>query len=168
MITSLEPDILECEVKWALGCITTSKASGVDGTAVELFQILKDYAVKALHWICQQIWKTQQCSQDWKGQFSSQSQRIIYILRALSRVRPSVTLWTVYIAHQAPPSMGFFRQEYWSEVAMSFSRGFSWPRDRTQVSHITGRLSHQGIPKKGNGKECSKYRIIALISHTSK
>ena len=49
VITHLEPDILECEVKWALGCITTSKASGVDGTAVELFQILKDYAVKALH-----------------------------------------------------------------------------------------------------------------------
>ena len=90
--------------------ITTNKASGGDGIPVELFQILKDAAVKVLHSICQQIWKTQQCSQDWKGQFSSQSQRIIYVLRALSRVRPSVTLWTVYITHQAPPSMGFSRQ----------------------------------------------------------
>ena len=60
MITHLEPDILECEVKWALGSITTNKASGGDGIQVELFQILKDAAVKVLHSICQQIWKTQQ------------------------------------------------------------------------------------------------------------
>ena len=60
MITHLEPDILECEVKWALGSITMNKASGGDGIAVELFQILKDDAVKVLHSICQQIWKTQQ------------------------------------------------------------------------------------------------------------
>ena len=66
MITHLEPDILECEVKWALGSITTNKASGGDGIAVELFQILKDDAVKVLHSICQQIWKTQEWSQDWK------------------------------------------------------------------------------------------------------
>ena len=66
MITHLEPDILECEVKWALESITTNKASGGDGIAVELFQILKDDAVKVLHSICQQIWKTQQWPQDWK------------------------------------------------------------------------------------------------------
>ena len=66
MITHLEPDILECEVKWALGSITTNKASGGDGIPVELFQILKDDAVKVLHSICQQIWKTQQWPQDWK------------------------------------------------------------------------------------------------------
>ena len=65
MITHLEPDILECEVKWALGSITTNKASGGDGTPVELFQILKD-DVKVLNSICQQIWKTQQWPQDWK------------------------------------------------------------------------------------------------------
>ena len=62
VITHLKPDILECEVKWALGSITTNKASGGDGFPVELFQILKDDAVKVLHSICQQIWKTQ----DWK------------------------------------------------------------------------------------------------------
>ena len=66
LITDLEPDILECEVKWALGSITTSKVSGGDGIPVELFQILEDDAVKVLHSICQQIWKTQQWPQDWK------------------------------------------------------------------------------------------------------
>ena len=66
VITHLEPEILECEVKWALGSITTNKASGSDGIPVELFQILKGDAVKVLHSICQQIWKTQQWPQDWK------------------------------------------------------------------------------------------------------
>ena len=66
MITHLEPDLLECEVKWALESITTNKASGGDGIPVELFQILKDDAVKGLHSICQQIWKTQQWPQDRK------------------------------------------------------------------------------------------------------
>ena len=95
VITHLEPDILECEVKWALGSITTNKASGGDGILVGLFQILKDDVVKGLHSICQQIWKTQQWTQDWK--------RSVFI----------------------------------------------------------------PIPKKGNAKECSNYRTIALISHTS-
>ena len=66
VITHLEPDILECEVKRALGSITTNKASGCDGIPVELFQILKDDALKVLHSICQQIWKTQHWPQDWK------------------------------------------------------------------------------------------------------
>ena len=96
VITHLETDILDCEVKWALGSITTNKASGGDGIPAELFQILKDDAVKALHSICQQIWKTQQWPQDWK--------RSVFI----------------------------------------------------------------PIPKKGNGKECSNYCTIALISYASK
>ena len=66
VITHLEPDILECEVKWTLGSITTNKASGGGGIPVEWFQILKDGVVKVLHSICQQIWKTQQWPQDWK------------------------------------------------------------------------------------------------------
>ena len=73
VITHLEPDILECDVKWALESITMNKASGGDGISVELFQILKEDAVKVLHSICQQIWKTQQWPQDWKCQFSSNS-----------------------------------------------------------------------------------------------
>ena len=94
MITDLEPDILECEVHWALASITTNKASGGDGIPGELLQILKDDAVKVLHSICQQIWKTQQWPLDWK--------RSVF------------------------------------------------------------------IPKKGNAKEGSNYRTIALISHASK
>jgi len=66
VITHLEPDILECEVKWALGSITTNKASEGDGIPAELFQILKDDAVTVLHSVCQQMWKTQQWPQDWK------------------------------------------------------------------------------------------------------
>ena len=96
VITHLESDVLECEVKWALGSITTNKVSTGDGIPVELFQILKDDAVKVLHSICKQIWKTQQWPQDWK--------RSVFI----------------------------------------------------------------PITKKGNAKECSNYRTIALISHASK
>ena len=96
MITHLEPDILECEVKWTLESITTNKASGVDGIPVELFQILKDDALKVLHSIRQQVWNTQQWPQDWKS--------------------------SVFIP----------------------------------------------IPTKGNAKQCSNYRTIALISHASK
>ena len=96
VITDLEPDILECEVQWALESITMKKVSGSDGIPVELFQILKDDAVKVLHSICQQIWKTHGWPQDWK--------RSVFI----------------------------------------------------------------PIPKKGNAKECSNYRTIALISHANK
>ena len=85
VISNLEPDILECEVKWALESITTNKAIGGDGIPVELFQILKDDAVKVLHSICQQIWKTQQWPQDWKSCFHSnpnerQCQRMLKLL----------------------------------------------------------------------------------------
>ena len=65
-VTQLEPDIPECKIKWALGSITMNKTGGGDGIPAELFQILKDDAVKGLHSICQQIWKTQQWTQDWK------------------------------------------------------------------------------------------------------
>ena len=75
MVTDLEPDILESKVKWASENLTMNKASGGDGIPAEPFQILKDDAIKVLHSICQQIWKTQQWPQDWKGQFSFQSQR---------------------------------------------------------------------------------------------
>ena len=75
VITHLEPDILECEVKWALESITMNKTSGGDGIPVELFQILKDDAVEVLHSSCQQIWKTQPWPQDWKRLVSFQSQR---------------------------------------------------------------------------------------------
>ena len=75
VVIHLEPDILQCKVKWALGSITTNKASGGDGTPAELFQILKDDAVKVLHSICQQIWKLSSGHRTGKGKFSFQSQR---------------------------------------------------------------------------------------------
>ena len=75
VITHLAPEILECKVKWALGSITMNKATGGDGIPVELFQIPKDDAVRVLNSICQQFWKTQQWPQEWKNQFSFQSQR---------------------------------------------------------------------------------------------
>ena len=75
VITHLESDIQECEVKWALRSITTNKVCGGDGIPVELFQILKDDAMKVLHSICQQIWKSQKWPRTGKGQFSFQSQR---------------------------------------------------------------------------------------------
>ena len=71
VITHLEPDIPECEVKWGLGSIISNKASGGDGIPIELFQILKDDTVKMLHSICQQLWKSQQWPQDWKSSFQS-------------------------------------------------------------------------------------------------
>ena len=75
VITHLKPDILECEVKWALGSIPMNKASGGDGISAELFKILKDDAVKVLHSKCQQLWKTQRWPQDWKRSVSFQFQR---------------------------------------------------------------------------------------------
>ena len=75
VVTHLQPDVLQCEVKWALGSITTNKAGGGDGIPVELFQILKDDAVKVLHSVCQQMWKTQQFHRTGKCQLSFQSQR---------------------------------------------------------------------------------------------
>ena len=75
MVIHLEPDILECEVNWALGSITTNKASEGNGIPAHIFKILKDDAVKLLHSICQQIWKTQQWQKPGKGKFSLQSQR---------------------------------------------------------------------------------------------
>ena len=99
MITHLEPDILECEVKWALEIITMNKASGGDGIPVELFQILKDDAVKGLYSICQQIWKTQQWSQDRKSSVfiavpkKGNAKECSSLVQSLSCVQLSVTPW---------------------------------------------------------------------------
>ena len=84
VITHLEPDILKCEVRWALGSITMNKASGGDGIPVELFQILKGDAVKVLHSTCQQIWKTQQWPLDWKRSVLFQSPRKTMLKNALT------------------------------------------------------------------------------------
>ena len=90
VITHLEPGILECKVKWALGSFTTKKTSGGDGIPVELFQIIKDGAVKVLHSICQQIWKTQQWPQDWK--FQSQRKAVPKNVQTTAQTHSSHTL----------------------------------------------------------------------------
>ena len=101
MVTHLEPDILECEVKWALGSITTNKARGGNGIPAYLFQILKDDAIKVLHSICQQIWKTQQSIQDWK-----RSVFISVLKRAIPKnVKTTTQLHSFHmLARQNPPS----------------------------------------------------------------
>ena len=106
VITHLEPDILECEVKWALESIGLSKASGGDGIPAELFQILKDDAVKVLHSICQQIWKTQQWPQDYKNQFSFQYQRKAMPKNAqtTTQLHSSHTLGPVSYTHLTLPT----------------------------------------------------------------
>ena len=98
VITHLEPDILESKLKWALGSITTNKASGGDGVPVELFQILKDDAVKVLHSICQQIWKTQQWPQDWK--------RSVFIpIPKKGNAKECSNLWTIALISHASKGM---------------------------------------------------------------
>ena len=108
----LEPDILECEVKWALESIATNKASGGDGIPVELFQILKDDAVKVLHSICQQFWKTQQWPQDWKrspipkkdNAKECSNYRTIVLISHASKVMLKVlqTRLQQYVSHELP------------------------------------------------------------------
>ena len=127
VITHLEPDILKCEVKWALEIITTNKASGGDGIQVELFQILKDDAVKVLHSICQQIWKTQQWPQDWKRSVFIPSpkkgnakecskHRTIVLISHASKVMPKIIQARLqqYVNCELPANSGKFfkRWEY--------------------------------------------------------
>ena len=109
MITHLEPDILECKVKWDLGSITTNKASEGDGISAELLQILKDDAVKELTQYASKFENLSSGHRTGKGQFSIQSQRKVKV-KSLSRVQLFGTPWTV--AYQAPLSMGFSRQEW--------------------------------------------------------
>ena len=122
MVTHLEPDLLECEVKWALESITMNKASGSDGIPGELFQILEDDAVKGLHSICQQIWKTQQWPQDWK--------RSVFIpvpKKSESEVPQSCpTLWDpMDCSLPGSPVHGILQARVLEWVAISFSRGSS-------------------------------------------
>ena len=104
VISHLEPDILECEVKWALGSITRNKANGGDGIPGELFQILKDDAVKVLHLICQKIWKTQQWPQDWTRSVfipipqkkKRQSQRMFKLLHNCTHLQARLQQYVSY------------------------------------------------------------------------
>jgi len=134
VITHLEPDILECEVKWALESITTNKASGGDGIRVELFQILKDDAVKGLHSICQQIWKTQQWPQDWK--------RSVFIpIPKKSNAKECLNYHTIaLISHSSKVMLKIFQarlQQYVNRELLDVQTGFRKGRGtRHQIANI--------------------------------
>ena len=125
VITHLEPDILECEVKWALGSITTNKANGGDGIPVELFPIPKGDAVKGMHSICQQIWKTQQWPQDWKMSV------FIPIPKKRKKEESEVTQLCPILCNPmdcSPPGSsihGIFQARVLEWIVISFSRGSS-------------------------------------------
>ena len=145
VITHLEPDILECEVKCALGSITMNKASGDDGIPAELFQILKDDAVKVLHSICQHIWKTQQWPQDWKssGFIPIPNKGNAKNVLATTQLHSSHTLpkwkwkwkWLSYVWLFVTPVHGILQARILEWVAFPFSSGSSQPRSRTLQAH---------------------------------
>ena len=163
MITHLEPDILECEVKWALGSIILNKASGGDGVPVELFQILKDDAVKVLQSICQQIWKTHQCPQNRKRSVlipvpKKGNAKECSKLKLLSYVQLFKTSWTV--AYQASLSMGFSRQEYQSGLP------FPSPEDLPDpgIEPRSPTLQADSLPSEPPGKPKNVQTIMQLHS----
>ena len=130
VITHLEPDILECEVNWALGSITTNKANGGDGISVELFQILKDDAVKVLHSICQQIWKTQQWPQDRK--------RSVFIpIPKKGNAKECSNYHTIaFISHASKVMLKILQdrlQQYVNRELPDVQAGFRKDRDRKSV-----------------------------------
>ena len=133
-MTHLEPDILECEVKWALGSITKNKASGGDGIPVELFQMLKDDAVKVLHSICQQIWKTQQWPQDWK------TSAFILIPKKENAKECSNYCTTAFISHVSKVIIKIFQariQQYVNGEFPDVLAGFRKGRGtRNQIANI--------------------------------
>ena len=134
MITHLEPDILEYEVKWALVSITTNKANGGDGISVELFQILKDDAVKVLHSMCQQIWKTQQWPQDWKRSV------FIPIPKKINAKECSNYRTIALISHASKVMLKILQvrlQQYMNHELADVQAGFRKGRGtRDQVAHI--------------------------------
>ena len=134
VITHLKPYILECEVKWALESITTNKASRGDGIPVELFQILKDGAIKVLHSICQQIWKTQQWSQDWKRSV------FISILKKSNAKECSNYHRTALISHASKVMLKILQaklQQYMNRELPDVQAGFRKGRGtRDQIANI--------------------------------
>ena len=153
VITHVEPKILECEVKWALESITTNKASGGDGIQVELFQILKDDAVKVLHTICQQIWKTQQWPQDWK------SSTFIPIPKKDNVKECSNYRTIALISHASKVMLKILQarlQQYGNRELPDVQAGFRKVRGtRDQISNIRWMIK--------KARECQKTSISALL-----
>ena len=154
MITHLEPDILECKVKWALGSITTNKASGGDRIPVELFQILKDDAVKVLHSICQQIWKIQQWPQDWKKSVFSpipkkgnakecSNYSTITLISHASKVTVKILQARLqqYVNHEPPDVQVGFRKAKEPEIKLPMSTGSLKKQESSRKTTISTLLT---------------------------
>ena len=154
MITHLESDNLECEVKWALGSITMNKASGGDGIPVELYQILKDDAVKVLHSICQHIWKTQQWPQDWersvfipipkKGNAKECSNYCtIVLISHASKVMLKILQARLqqYVNHELPDVQAGFRKGRQPEIKLPTSVGSSKQQESSRKTSISALLT---------------------------
>ena len=143
VITDLEPDILECEVKWALESISMNKASGGDGIPVELFQILKDDSVKVLHSICQQIWKTEQWPQDWKRSI------FIPIPKKVNAKECSNYHKTSLISHTRKVMLNILQdrsQEYVNHEHPDVQAGFRKDRGtRNQIANISWIIKKQRL-----------------------
>ena len=134
MNTHLEPDILECEVKWTLGSITTNKASRGDGIPAELFQILKDDALKVLHSVCQQIWKTQQWPRDWK-------RSVFILIPKKGNAKECSNYYTIaLISHASKVMLKILQarlQQYVNHELLDVQAGFIKGRGtRDQIAHI--------------------------------
>ena len=154
MITHLEPDILEYEVKWASESITTNKASGGDGIPLELFQILKDDAVKMLHSICQQIWKIQQWPQDWKRSVfipipkkgnskECSNYRTIAFISHASRVMLKILQARLqqYVNRELPDVQAGFKKAEEPEIKLPTSAGSSKNQERSRKTSISALLT---------------------------
>jgi len=146
MITLLEPDILECKVKWALGSVSTNKASGGNGIPAELFQILKDDAVKVLHSTCQQIWKTQQWSQNWK-------RSIFILIPKKGNVKEYSNYTTIaLISHTSNVMLKILQarlQQYMNNELPDVQAGFRKGRGtRDQIANIQDHRKSKRIPEK--------------------
>ena len=156
MITNLEPDILECEVKWALRGITTNKGGGDDGIPVELFQILKDDAVKVLHSIFQQIWKTQQWPQDWKRSV------FIPIPKKGNAKEYSNYCTLALISHTTKGMLKILQvrsQQYENQELPDVQAGFQKSRGTThQIANI-----HQIIEKQENSRKTSISASLTML-----
>ena len=146
MITHLEPDVLECEVKWALGSITTNKASGGDGIPAELFKILKDESVEILHSICQQIWDSQQWPQDWKRSV------LIPIPKKDNAKECSKYHTVALILHASKVMLKILQarfQQYVNRELLDVQAGFRKGRGtRDQIANICWIVDSKGFPEK--------------------
>ena len=159
MITHLEPDILECEVKWALESITTNKASGGDGLPVELFQIQKDDAVKVLPSICQQIWKTQQWPQDWK--------RSVFIPIPKKGTAKECSNYRT-IAHNSHASKEMLKipqarlQQYANHELSDVQAGFRKGREESEIKLLTSAGSSK---KQESSRKTSISALLTMPKH---